>query len=360
MKKLPLILYVAAVLLLLPGCRGELFSGHRDMEHLRPVQTVGLDMDAAGAVTMSVTAGSGPEGEQTLVRTATASGIETAADRLQELSPRDELFYAHVQYLLLGETMAAHGLDAVLDWVERSPAMRMDTPLLLVRGGAAALTTGTLGEYSDAAERLASLERTLRSRSQPIPTLRQTAAGLLERGWALCLAVEALPDGDAAAVVPAGLALLREGEAPVFLTQNEALGAELLENAVAGTHVPVPEGMVELIGADTAVCGVWAGDELTGLHVRCELEAGILELDAPTDRDALAAMLEDVIAGCLAETVRRSQTLSCDFLHLEDAVRASAPSRHARRSMAWDAVFPDLPVTVTVEADLGRGYDLNT
>lgn len=369
MKRLFLILYVAASCALLSGCRGQLTSGHRDMEHLRPVQTIGLDADGE-AMTLSISSGIGPDGAPPLVMKASAAGIETAAERLQDWSPEDELFFAHVRFILLGESMTGggNGIDAVLDWVERSPAMRMDTPLLLVKGRADDAVTGALGGDTDVTERLASLERERKSQGENIPTLRQTAASFLERGWALCLAAELFPDEgtnfteseNGVAIVPAGLVLLRKtggGTAAVWLTKNESMGAELLSQTVAGAKVPVGGSVLELIRGGAEASGLWAGDgTLTGLYISCDLAAGVLERGGEaSDDSALTGALEVSAEGWLREAVARAQALGCDFLGLEAAVRKNAPEG---ASLAWDEVFPTLPVTVAVSAEIGRGYDL--
>lgn len=371
MKKAFIILYAAAAAVLLCGCRDEFYSGHRDMEHLRPVQTIGLDAEGE-ALTLSVSSGIGPDGAPPLVMKATAAGIESAAARLQDWSPEDELFYAHVRYILLGESMAAAdsvtGLETVLDWVERSPAMRMDTPLILVGGSAADAVIGALGGDTDVTERLASLERYLNAQGRSIPTLRQTASSLLERGCALCLSVGLFPDEginyteteNAIAVVPTGLALLRS-EAPAsveWLTQNESMGVSLLSGSVAGSHVPVGSGTLELIRGHAEASGLWTPDGAPmGLYIRCELSAGVLER-CPDDTDELLAeALEDAAAAWLLDAVSLSQSLSCDFLRLEDAALKSAPDRRAA-ALQWAESFSTLPVAVSVQAEIGRSYDL--
>ena len=360
-----LIPYGILLCFLLSGCRGQLFSGHRDMEHIRPVQTVGLDADGE-TVTLSVSSGVGPDDAPPLVMKASASGIETAAARLQDWSPEDELFYAHVRYILLGEDTLGDGVGRVLDWVERSPAMRMDTPLLLIRGRADEAVAGALGGSTDVTERLASLERERRSHGDEIPTLRRTAASLLERGWALCLTAELFPDEgtnfteeeNGVAIVPAGLALLRDGQAAVWLTQSETLGAELLARPLAGRQIPLGDGMAELLESRTEVFGLWTEDgTLVGVSIRCELLAGVLERDGGADDDrAMARALEEAAAGWLTDAAARAQDLGCDFLGLGDAVRRTAPAGAGRP--AWDGIFPALPVAVAVHAEIGRGYDL--
>ena len=358
-----LILYVIIACALLSGCRGQLFSGHRDMEHIRPVQTVGLDTDGE-TVTLSVSSGIGPDNATPLVMKASASGIETAAARLQDWSPEDELFYAHVRFILLGEDTLGDGVGRVLDWVERSPAMRMNTPLLLIRGRAYEAVTGALGGSTDVTERLSSLERERRSHGDDIPTLGRTAASLLERGWALCLSAELYPDEgtnytkeeNGVAIVPAGLALLRTGEETVWLTQSETLGAELLARPVAGRQIPVGDGMAELLGGRAEASGIWTADgDLTGVRIRCELQAGVLER-GEADDTAMVRALEEAAAGWLADAAALAQDLGCDFLGLEAAVRKTAPAGAGRP--AWDELFPALPITVEVHAEIGRGYDL--
>ena len=367
MKQFLLLLYITAGCLLLSGCRSDLYSGHRDMEHLRPVQTVGLDANGE-AVTLSVSTGAGPEDEPPLVLRAEASGIEAAAARLQDWSPEDELFYAHVRYILLGEGMAGTGVDAVLDWVERSPAMRMDTPLLLVRGRAEDAVIGASGGDADVTARAASLERVIEARGEAIPTLRQTASSLLERGWALCLAAELLPEEGTnftgpekgLTLVPAGLALLhREGEDTrvLWLTGDEETGTALLLSSAAGRHVQAGESMLELIRADAEASGLWSGGgELTGVRIVCELRAGVLERGGDAaDDTALAEALCAAAEGWLMEAVARARETGCDFLGLGDAVRRNAP-RGARPVPDEDAA--ELPVTVEVRAEITRGYDL--
>ena len=364
MRRLLIPLYITALCALLSGCRGQLFSGHRDMEHIRPVQTVGVDTDG-DTVTLSVSSGMGPENAAPLVMKASASGIEAAAARLQDWSPEDELFYAHVRFILLGEEALGDGVGRVLDWVERSPAMRMETPLLLIRGRADEAVVGALGGSTDVTERLSSLERERRTHGDEIPTLRRTASSLLERGWALCLTAELFPDEgvnytkeeNGVAIVPAGLALLRTGEEPVWLTQSETMGAELLSRPAVGRQIRVCGGMLELLDSRTEASGVWAGDALAGVCIRCELLAGVLERGGEAGGDsAMARALEDAAAGWLTDAVALAQELDCDFLGLEAAVRKTAPAGAGRP--AWDEAFPTLPVAVEARAEIGRGYDL--
>ena len=368
MKKLLLLLYILPATLLLAGCRGgNIFSCRRDMERLRPVQTLGLDRAGTG-VTLSVSTGIGPDDEPALVMKTDAPGIETAITRLQDYSPEDELFYAHVRYILLGEDLSGESVLPLLDWVERSPAMRMDTPILLVKGSAAQAVAGTAGESTDITERLASLQREELSRGQHIYTLREIASSLLERGSALCLAVKTVPgegtvitdsEAQADAVLPAGYAVLtgEEGTLTAYLTDDETLGAQLLSGPVTGAHISVNGSVLEIVGGSARAKGLW--DEnggLSGILLCAELDAGVLERQEGR-RGELEEAFRRAVEGCLTDAVARSQAMGCDYLDLERAVLDSMSARRQYGGL-WSELFPTLPVFTAVEARIDRSYDL--
>ena len=365
MKRGHLLLILFIMMLTLCGCGEGFFASRRNMEHLRPIQTISLDRSGEGLV-MGVSSGIGPEDAPPLVMKCEASGIEAAISRLQSYSPEDELFYAHVRYILLGESMGGRSILPVLDWVERSPAMRMDTEMLLVRGSAADTLTGAAGDTCDITQRLASLDREETARGQHIYTLREIAASLLERGCALCLAVRpasaeniVFPETQAsAAVVPVGYAVLREGREPIYLTAEETLGAELLSGSVNGALAEADDSVLELFSPGAEVSGLWDENGApAGLLIRVRLKAGLLEREGETDTASLERALSSAAEGWIAAAVARAQAAGCDFSDLEGAAAAGSPS-HARLD-DFAAAFPDLPVTVTAVCELNRSYDIS-
>lgn len=370
MKRVCAIPYIIFMLAFLAGCSSNIYSSHRDMERLRPIQTLGLDREGEGVV-VSVSSGIGPKDSPPLVMKTIASSMETAIDRLQDYSPKDELFYAHVEYILIGETMSDDGIGALLNWVERSPTMRIDTAAFLVKGNAHTAVTASAGETADITERLASLEREQLARGQRIYTLREIATALADRGSALCLAIEAVPsqgtvytehEEAAAAILPAGYGVLRDGELAAYLSQNETLGAQLLEDNVVGAQATVNGNVLEFYSSTIQPSGQWDGDgNLTGLLLTGNVRAGVLEQAEPGGQDiqTLEADFTQAVRQWLEAVVARSQALSCDFLDLEYAVVQDAPKNSAGLDETWDELFPALPVTILAEGQIDRSYDLS-
>lgn len=367
-RRLFIILYIIALLPLISGCAGSLRSSRRDMERLRPIRTISLDRAEDGVV-MGVSSGIGPEGSPPLVMKCEATGIEPAISRLQSFSPEDELFYAHVRYILFGESMADRSVLPLLDWVERSPAMRMDTAMILVRGSAADALTDATGEATDITERLASLEREELARGQHIYSLREIASSLFERGSALCLVIRSEPsDGvifteseASAAVIPEGYAVLRDGLPAEYLTAEETMGTELLAGGVNGALAVIDGNVLEISSPGAEASGLWDEDgALTGVLIRCRLEAGVLEREegGEEDMDTLEKDFSDAAARWLEAAAARSQALGCDFLDLEGKLMKNRPRRGAPQG-DFESLLPGLSVSVSVEAQIDRSYDLS-
>lgn len=355
----------------LAGSSQEFLADRLDIERFLPVQTMGIDKEGSG-VTVSLSTGGEQNTSSALVMKSSAPSIETALTRLQDYSPKDELYYDHIQYIILGEDLAEDGLQPILDWIERSPFMRIDTDIFLVKGSAQDAIQGASGEIGDITERLSSLHRESDIRSQHIYTLLEIAVSLADRGTALCSAIESVssqgtaagqsgPLGDA--VLPAGYGVLKDGKLTAYLTMNESLGAALFYQNLNGTKLLVGDATLVLLDGTAKAEGQWSEDgELSGILVTADLKAGILEQGQEQDLTDLSSLEEEfavLVQSWLEETVSRSQKLSCDYLALEEAIYPSVRTAASASSKNWENRFPDLPVTVIVQAEIQRGYDRN-
>lgn len=368
MRRLLLLLYVGALALLLGGCGASSLEADRhDVERLLLIQTLGLDRQE-GALVLSVSSGLGPDEEPALVMSTEAAGVEDGIARLQNYSPENQLFYAHVQYLLLGEQAARTDLDHVIQWVDRSPTLRMDTDMLIVRGTAQDAVVDASRQSTDITQRLASMDRQARSMGWTIHTLRQVAASLAEGDGALCLAVETVPAEDAVftdemrsdAVVPAGYAVLGPEGLVEFLSPEASLGAEILTGDPTGLLITVAGNTLELLEGSADITGRLSSDGTPlGADVRCTVRTGMLERAAgpALSPDELDAALSDTVTGWVTQALERSQATGCDFLGLRRAVLTGARSR-ADWSGRWPELLPALDITVHVDGTVDRSYDL--
>ena len=137
MRKLLALLLCAGELLLFAGPDG-LRRNYREVEQLQVIQTMGLDSQTGG-VTLSLAA-AGEDGGGVSRMEADGVSITAAMDRIRSYSYEEELFCPHIGRLLLGEKLAEQGVESTLAYLSRSPELRLDMPLFVVKGGTAAET----------------------------------------------------------------------------------------------------------------------------------------------------------------------------------------------------------------------------
>lgn len=348
-------------LALLAGCAGPLHP--RELQELQPVQTLGFDAGEGETIVSASDPGSG-EGDSPVRLTARGSGAAAAVEELGTVSPRAELFYAHVRFVVLGEGVARAGMGEILDWFERSTQTRLGLPLFVVRGGDARDLVTAPGEKDrEISALLATLERQTERRGEVYCfTMLDTARSLSRSGAALCCAVRSVGEGDAPpsageeapVLQTAGYAVLRGGALAGWLDERESRGATLLLGKAGELSYVLNGVTVTLRKADVSLRP--GTDEegrplLTGsLSARAGV-AGMAEPGALTP--ALLKELGQELSRALSEdaeaALTASRELEADFLELGDLF-----PREAGFSL------PDLLWEIQVRGAVERSYDIGS
>ena len=361
MKKVLLFLPLAAALL--TGC--ALTARSRAVEQLRPVETMGYDV---AGIEVTVSASSGAGGSMTVA--ARGGSIPQAMENLRGWSDAQELFFAHIRYVVAGEPGARAGLGELLDYFARSTQTTLEIPLLVIRGGEAKpLVTASSPPGRDAASLLASMQRDAeQTGTARCFTLREAAQRLARSGAALCCAVESRPAGenapsaeDAPAVLCTGYGVLKNAALVGFLDTEAALGADLIMGLAGQADYVLP-----CAGGSATVTLLKSGTELSAVESSCgavltvttRLRAGVLSADGidtadPAVRRGLETALARAAAAQEASALAACRELDADFLELRRAVGRKVPAAGRAdflRTLRWQ---------LRVEAELERSYDLD-
>ncbi len=365
-------LALCLALLLLCGCSdmGSIAANYRSLETLLPIETLGVDRDGA-RLRLSCSASAMDEQARTLRLWADGGSINSALELLQDYAPRDDLFLAHTQYILAGQALAEQSLRPLLDYVERSPAMRMNTPLLLIRGGTAkdaVLETG--GEQSDITQVLHSLERQMEHRGDNhLFTCRDVAHQLAENGAALCGAVtpadfsENNADGEDSGLTlnMAGYGILKDGSLVGFLEQEAALGAGLIHGYLRALTLDLPQGVsLELDGCDFHWEPEWQQGKLVQLRGVGSLHAVVtslqkdLELSDPALGNSLRAELCQQVEDWLTRALSVCRERNADCLDIGTALRESDPAAFAALG---EDFLQQLPLRLSLSAQVDLRFD---
>ena len=357
MKKPTLLIYgmAALSLLVLPA----LFPvPKRDAERLRLVTSMAVK--GTGTVTMAVSSQEVGDALPGLQLTAAGDSFSTAEDALRRSAGAEELYFAHLQYLLCSENTARASLTPLFDYAQRSSQMRLTIPLYIVRDDAAALIDRT-GEKGQ--EITAALTSLAESAEAPDPGVLETVRSLSLRGSALVSALSAeeaddlLPTADKGVLLPkrAGYAVVKGDALLNFLPEEAELGAELLTGRAKGRELTLPCGATVKLTETEVTHRFREGDEVL-LTMELRAGAALSGEEGETDRERA----EEELFSALSDTL----TAAADFITREEAdfpglyadFRRRCPESLRTREDFLAALRPE----VTGEAKITFSYDTDT
>ena len=417
---LSLLIIIICSLPSLSGC-GSIYSNYREIQQLMVVQTMGIDREKGG-VQVSMAAAAEASGGGPRRMSAQGSTITAAIDRAYKLSYEEEIFFSHVNHLLVGEAAAEEGLDAFLDYVSQSPTMRIDIPLYIVRGSTANQAVMEVGDSSKGiSEVMQTVHESFASPSNSrVFTVADTINSLLRYGSALVCAVECVPSSESISpeksesaqqsdgqntqegegqnaqqgeeqnaqeeegqnaqdktqgenplmAVPAGYAVIRDGKLCKFIEPEEAVAVGLLTGSLPITAITVTDrngknASLELNQGSADIVPVWGGKgQLKGLNIQAQVSASVLETDNWQQGSSneyinhLTAQLESAVSQRLSSLLRTSMKLKADFLGLAGQVERKSPENYRLMSPRFSELLPGLELQITVSGQLSHTNDM--
>ena len=351
-------------------------EGGKRVERLLLIRSVGIDREGDGVAVTACT-GLDPEGAPPRIFLQRGESVSAAVEAMCYNAAGREPFFSHAEHVILGESALREGVSGELDWILRSMEVRMDTDLVVVRGGRAEeLITGAAGEGTAAGDMLTLLrERASAAGAGCAFSCGETAASLEERGCALVPAVRVVPSRDlstgsgAVQAVPAGFAVLREGGLAGYLDPALSLAAALLLDRLETCPLTVETAFggvtVELDRTARRFLPVFdEGGTLLEVRVCLSADASVLQAEDGADlrreevRSAVARAVETRLCRDAAALLSRTQALDADVLGVGGALRRAAPGAFDRMPEPWSARFRTVPFVLSAEAELTRSYEL--
>lgn len=368
-------LCAAAQLLCLSGCTGtNIFSEFHEIEKIEIIRTIGIDLSETGLV-LTADSGVGLDAEPPRLYRQEAATLAAAIATLENRYPDRQPFFTHTETLLLGERAARAGVDGWLDYVARSPKMRLMIDLVVVRGGeAGGAMEAVMSEQSSASDMLEDIAADMQMLGAGFATTcGQTAVRTLESGCALVQAVACTPaNGSAGAetmLVPSGFALLRDGRLVGFLEPelspavNALTGRFEAANAVVGDAQDVVS--LHITKAKTEYTPVYRDGRLERVDIALAAEADVAEISGTADpadagaRAALEKAAADRLCALVQETLDAARAQGGDYLGIGDFVERAAPVRFRAMPETWREIFDTVELRVSARVALRRTYDMN-
>ncbi|MEG1908613.1 MAG: Ger(x)C family spore germination C-terminal domain-containing protein [Oscillospiraceae bacterium] len=372
------ILLLFALTLSLCGCDGSIYENYHEIGDLQLVQTLGIDSDGE-SMEVTISTGQSLGDQPAAVISRGGASIIAGMEALQDYSAKEELYFAHTRYALLGDGAAKHALPDFLDYIARSTQLRMDVALFVVKNGTAKnLITLSGKDSADISESLSSVERDVRRRGDSYAfTCREIIRSLAENGSALVCAVGASQTKDSVfsetgevTATPAGYAIIKNGALCGYLDADAARGANILINRAGYGAVTIKDGRGGILttfpdNIDSKISADWGEDgHLKRIIADVELLAGIAELENGVDitdeeflNFAKTELAQKLKAWCV-KTLKASQDLQADFLGLSALLRKNYPREFEKMPNTFCEELSNAELVVNVRGEVRRTYDL--
>lgn len=398
MKKAICVILALASVFTLTGCT-SVYSNFKEIEQLLVIQDMGLDKLGGGVLLSLCSASDESTGNVPKRLYGTGDSITTALEHIYNYSFEDILFCSHISHVLIGEKAAESGIDDYLSYICRSPIMRLDIPLFIVKGSTAQDAVLKVGDGNRGiVEIMDSVEMSVgRLGNSSLYTAAETVRNLDRCGSSLICAVElaeplesdsGAPAGDSTSssedegsaaqdeggskltAVVYGYAVIRDGKLCKFLDRDEAIAVGFLTNKVGLTNVTVRDRhgslvVLEIDSGGSEVTPVWSGTgELTGLNIAVDVRASIVEVSGSSDTrsaeytDHITAQLEALISDYVSRVMLTSRELRSDFLCLAQTVERDDPSAFHMLPQSFPDLLPSLELQISVSGQLTHTNDV--
>lgn len=378
MKK-KIITVLISLCVFLSGCSNP-FVEYREIEHLLVIQTMGIDAEN-GRVRLSLASSSDISDGVPKRLMASGSSVTMAMERIYDYSYEEELFCYHVRSVLIGEKAAEAGIEDYLAYICRSPIMRVDVPVYIVKGHDASSLIADVGDGSRGiAEVMQNISSRLSRRgSEQGFTSADVLRNLKRFGSSLICALDYSDStesdssgkelsGKTAAF--SGYAVIRDGKLCKFIGEDEAAAAEIIMGRCGVYDIEVSDGLgakvtLEINSGSADISPVWSpSGELQGISLHLDAQYSVLETNGRSDlenaeyADRLTAALESELLSRASSVLDTSAQLKADFLGLAAYVERSVPEYRLSLSRDFADMLPSLDFQLSVSCRMMHTNDM--
>lgn len=353
MRKWRMLLCMSGILLL-GGC-GRGLPQAREMDNMALMRTLAVDQGETED-TVLVTASSARrsrgvqgESEPPLILSAQRESIAGACRAMRAMSDSD-VFFGHVDQLLLGEGMARSGgvLNA-LEHFSRESELGLGTRVWVIRENLAQEVLYSTKEQG-AESRLTAL---MQDGSQDLAGMECTAGKVLTRimegecPWIPALVL----DEENSSLREQGYGILKDGILEFWAEGDAARGLALSQGYPGNELIELSGGVAQLDSASLTCVPVMEDEKLVGLTLDLRL-LGRVKLPGTLGRKGLEEGVQERAVGWLKAALSLAQERKTDFMGLARMVGVSKPEAWKDIAGQWTQVFPELDIQMRCTAKL--------
>ena len=363
---------LAICLMFSTGCSktGGLSINYRPIEYLKLIHTIGFDTHKDG---LRLSVSGGEKNNQGIIRlSASGKNISDALATVQKYSAKEELYYAHTRYILVGEDYAKNGLGDVMQYLESSNQLRSDLPLFILRNGQAKdLIQYAGGKENSTFEVLEAVVRDCTRRGDAYPfTCGDIACFNAEYGSSLACALNIVStkeintnaEDDQLTPIVSGFGVIKNGNLVGYLSENAAKGVCFLLGEF-GTgeltiNVDKQPTSLRIRSVDTTLCPTFGNrGTMTDLTIKMDIDATLEEHEQQdqVDFQKLNQSFSNEASQWIEEILQTMRNTQTDFLGLGARIAISYPKEWENNPLDWETQLKSLPMHTDVRCTVTAG-----
>ncbi|MBT2722717.1 Ger(x)C family spore germination protein [Bacillus sp. ISL-46] len=327
--------------------------------------------------------GQGGKAQVAPVTTYSATG-STVAEALRKIAPKSpqELFFPHVQLMVIGEELARKkGIQDLFDWIERDSKFRTLFPILIVRDNTAKtlLQITTPLEDVPSAKIIGGLESTTKIWGEYASTRADQVIQQLGGEGANLTGVQITGDpkegnkltnvqqiSPKTTIEIRGLAIFKKGRLKKWLDGDAARGATWINNELKKTIVDLNcEKKKKGIAVDVMRSNTKIKTEIKNkkpvIQITVQSEGHISEVHCPIDLgkhetiEKLENQMEKEIKDEVMMALKDAKKQKTDIFRFSEYINRENPKLWKKINKKWDdEIFPETEVNVNVHAFIRR------
>jgi spore germination protein KC len=384
-------LFMLLSMVILSGCWDR-----AELQDLDIVSAIGIDkgsdeVDNRYMVTVQVInegqiAGSPSQGggkEISPVTSYTATG-STVSEALRKIGPKipQELFFPHIQLMVIGEELAKEtGIQDLFDWLERDSQFRTLFPILVVKNNTAknVLKILTSLEPIPSAKIVGGLESTQKTWGEFVSTRADKVIKQLAGNAAIITGVQIIGDPDKGNSLKnvqqistpteleiKGIGIFKKGKLQKWLEGDKARGAMLINDEVTKTVVDIncnkkKKGLsIDMMRSKTKIkAKVINNKPIINITVRSE--GHISEVHCPIDLskhkviEKLEKQMEKELKEEILLALETTKKEKSDIFRFGEKINIENPKLWKQIKNQWDEeIYPETEVNVKVQSFIRR------
>lgn len=301
--------------------------------------------------------------------------IAEAVRRLWSFADRRP-YYAHTEFILIGEDVAKEGIFKYIDYVSRDHQFRHNAKLLIVKGeSACSLIENAASGDLFIADRLVNLTNDATGLSISSKVTLAEAMFIFDNPnvstFIPCIeeikqSKRKSTDKDIYDVALTGYAIFKGDKLNRYLLHNEARGINWLKNRIASGMILVKGNngediALEIINSHTRISPKITKDKID-CNIYVDFNSNIDEITAPDDIfnkasiDNLVAQQEKIVKREIQDVLSIAQKSNLDYFGIIQEFHMKYPVMWKDIEKNWSEIFPQIKFNVVVSSKINRTY----